>query len=181
VAGESTEQRQSADAGGSLSATPDATEIATNNDRSFSLKTRPYWSIVVLIIVGILSFLHYPHPGLSSFYSTAASLIATLYVAIALGVFATRDAPGSEMTFEHWVFMVASSAGLLASLRALSVGRVHDVWQTELLTALTVMGVTATVSLVAERLIAWRIARTKAAFWWTALFLGVAVTLVIFP
>jgi hypothetical protein len=181
VTEEPTKPRHGVDATGSPGSRPDAAGAETNNDESFSLRTRPYWSIAFLIFVGIYSFLRYPHSGLPGFYSTAASVIATLYVAVALSVFASKDSPGNEMTFEHWLFMVASTAGLLASLRALSIGRVQESWQTGLLTGLTVIGLTATVSLVAERLVAWRIARTKAAFWWPALFLGVAVTLVIFP
>lgn len=149
--------------------------------KSVWLKTRPIWSIATLIIVGVYSFLHYPHSGLINFYVTAASVIATLYVAIAFGVFAAKDSAGGEMTFEHWVFMVASSAGLLASLRGLSAGPVHDVWQTNLLTGLTVVGLTAAVLLVGERLIAWRLLGTKPAVPWTLLFVAAAVALAIFP
>ncbi len=149
---------------------------------SASIGWRPVWSIGILIAVGVLSYLRYPSAESSAFYSTAASVIATLYVAIALSVFAAKDSSGSDMTFEHWVFIVASSAGLLASLRGLSVGRFHAVWQSRFFTALTVVGLTATVLLVAERLITQRaVARTPAAVIWTLLFIAAAVILASFP
>lgn len=156
--------------------------------KTISPKARPVWSIAILIAVGALSFLRYPLSERGTFYSTAASVIATLWVAVAL-FFATKEStsgtkePASgEMTFEHWVFMVASSAGLLASLRALSVGTVHDAWQTRLLTGLTVAGVTAAILLVAERLITWRGgAGNPLVVLWTVLFTATAVVLAIFP
>ena len=178
---EPTEQCRDANAKGSPGPSPDGARERRNNDKSFSLKTRPYWSIAVLIIVGVFSFLRYPHSGLASFYSTAASVIATLYVAIAFGVFTGRE-PARSFTFEHGVYMVAGSAGLLASLRGLSVGQVHDVWQKELLTGLAVVGVTAAVLLVGDRLVSWQIGGKGAiAVSWTMLFIAVAVALAIFP
>lgn len=152
-----------------------------DSSKSFSLKMRPYWSITVLVIVGTVGFFRYPHSGLSSFYSTAASVIATLYVAVAFGVFTGKE-PARSFTFEHGVYMVAGSAGLLASLRGLSVGQVHAVWQIELLTGLTVVGVTAAVLLVGDRLVAWQIGgRGAIAISWTMAFIAIAVTLAIFP
>jgi hypothetical protein len=134
-----------------------------------------------LVGVGVLCFLFYPHSESQTYYSTAASVIATLYVAIALGVFVGKDASGNDMTTEHWVFMVASSAGLVASLRGLSDGKFHPAWQTRLLTALTVVGVTATILLVGDRLIDWRVSGRRIAVLWTLLFIAVAVVLAIFP
>jgi hypothetical protein len=145
------------------------------------MTTRLYWSTAILIVVGWFSFLRYPHSENPNFYSTAAAVIATLFVAIALSVFASPDPPDTKMTVTHWVFMAASTAGILASLRGLSVNRVHHVWEKELLTALTVVGVTAAIFLVAERLIAWRVARTYAAIFWTVAFVAIAIALAIFP
>jgi hypothetical protein len=153
---------------------------------SRAIRTRPIWSILVLAIVGVFSFFRYSHSQ-TDFFLTAATVIATLFVAIALGIFAANESRGNEshrdnMSFEHWVFMIVSSAGLLAALRGLSVvGQVHHTWQKELLTGLTVAGVTAAVLLVAERLVARQVPRTAAAFWWTMLFLAVTVGLAIFP
>ena len=148
---------------------------------TWAIRWRPLWSIPVLVVVGLFSFFCYSESDLSNFYLTAATVIATLFVAIAIGVFVTKESPGNDMTFEHWVFMIVSTAGLLAALRGLSVGKVHHAWQKELLTGLTVAGVTAAVLLVAERLVAAQVARTRAAFWWTVLFLVVAVALATFP
>jgi len=104
-----------------------------------------------------------------------------LYVAIAFGVFTGKE-PARGFTFEHGVYMIAGSAGLLASLRGLSVGQVHDAWQKELLTGLTVVGVTAAVLLVGDRLVSWQIGgRGAVAISWTMLFIAVAVALAIFP
>ena len=145
-------------------------------------RVRPVWSIPILIAVGVFSSLRYPLSEPGTFYSTAASVIATLYVAIALGVFAVKESSDNRMKFDHWVFIVASSAGLLASLRGISVGHVHDTWQTRLLTGLAVVGVTAAIVLVAERLVTWRGgAGNWQAIVWTALFVIVAVALAIFP
>src|SRR5215469_7875973 len=118
---------------------------ADRSSNGFWLKTRPVWLPGLLIIVGGLSYLYYPRPENGTFYSTAASIIATLYVAIALSVFATKDSP--DITSEHWVCMVVSSAGLVASFRGTSIGSVQDVWRARLLTGLTVAGVMAAVLL----------------------------------
>ena len=86
------------------------------------------------------------------------------------------------MKVEHWIFVIASSAGLLASLRGLSVGSVHEVWKIRLLTSLTVVGITAAVLLVAERLVTWRGGAGKpTAVIYTVLFIAVAIVLAIFP
>jgi hypothetical protein len=149
---------------------------------SWSISTRPVWSIVVLIIVGVFSFLRYPHSGLHDFYITAASVIAALYVAIALSVFNLKDSGSNDVAFEHGVYMLASSAGLLASVRGLSVGLVHDVWETRLLTGLAVAGMTAAVLLVADRLIAWQVAgKGRRTISWTVLYIVVAIFLTTFP
>jgi hypothetical protein len=146
-------------------------------------KLRPLWSIVILALVGWASFRYYrPHSMLDTFYSTAAVVIASLYVAIVLTVFATKESAENKMTFEHWVFTFASSVGLLASLRGLSVGDIHDAWKLRLLTGLTVAGVTAAVLMVAERLITLRGgAGRPRAFIWTVLFILAAIILVFFP
>lgn len=148
---------------------------------TLSMSWRPVWWPVLLGFVGVLAFLYYPHSDSGTFYATAAAVIATLYVAIAVSIFDTKDSSRSEMTFEHWVFMLAGSVGLLAALRGLSVGTVHDAWHTRLLTGLTVVGIIATVWLVAERLVASRISRTPAAAVWTVLFIATAIILVVFP
>jgi hypothetical protein len=139
----------------------------------FWIGTRKFWSIAILIAVGVVSALQYPHSQLGAFYSTAAAIIATLYVAIALGAFAGQQGKRPPLTFEHWVFLIAASAGLLASLRGLSIGTSTRPW----LTGLTVVGVTASILLVAESLVAWRAG--KSAPWWTTLFVAIAVLLVI--
>ena len=54
------------------------------------------WSSLILIAVFVFSFLRYPHSDLGTFYSTAASVIATLYVAIAISVFATQKRPAAK-------------------------------------------------------------------------------------
>ena len=148
---------------------------------SISISWRPVWFVAILIVVGVVTFQRYPHAENGIFYSTAAAVIATLYVTIALTLFTSQGSSGGEMTSEHWVFMLASSIGLLAALRALSVIKVHEAWQMRLLTALTVVGIIATVLLVAERLVSSRIPRTGAAVLWTVLFIASAITLVIFP
>jgi len=79
------------------------------------------------------------------------------------------------MTLGHWIFMIASSAGLLAALRGLSIGKTMAPW----LTGLTVVGVTATLLLIAEHIVAWR--GGKAAPLWSPIFIAVTVTLILLP
>jgi hypothetical protein len=140
----------------------------------FWIGTRLYWSSALLLIVGIVATFHYPKVNLSNFYGTAAQVIVTLYVAMAIEALAGGGQSRRDLKPEHWVFLVASSAGMLAALRGLSTTESHR-W----LTGLTVVGITATVLMVAENIVHWRAGR--AAPLWTPLFILVAVLLVLLP
>jgi len=144
----------------------------------FWLCTRPIWSIGILVGVGVISAITYPRVDIQSYYSTAAAVIVTLYVAMAVTGLIGGAQPRVSvrpMTFEHWIFLIASSAGLLAALRGLSIGKDHAGW----LTGLTVVGVTATLLLIADHIVAWRGGR--AAILWSPLFIAVTVTLILLP
>lgn len=144
----------------------------------FWFSTRPIWSIVILIGVGVTSAITYPRSGIQSYYETAAQIIVTLYVAMAVtGLIGGAQPRVSvrKMTLEHWIFLIASSAGVLAALRGVSLGEHHARW----LTGLTVVGVTATLLLIADHIVAWRGGR--AAILWSPLFIAVTVTLILVP
>ena len=144
----------------------------------FWVKTRPIWSTGILIGVGVISAITYPRSNLQGYYATAAQVIVTLYVAMAVtGLIGGAQPRVSvrKMTFGHWIYMVASSTGLLAALRGLSIGKTTAPW----LTGLTVVGVTATLLLIAEHIVAWR--GGKAAPLWSPIFIAVTVTLIFLP
>ena len=144
----------------------------------FWLSTRPIWSIGILIGVGVISAITYPRSGLQGYYTTAASVIVTLYVAMAVTGLIGGAQPRVSVRpvrFEHWIFLIASSAGLLAALRGLSIGKTMAPW----LTGLTVVGITATLLLIADHIVAWRGGR--AAILWSPLFIAVTVTLILLP
>jgi len=144
----------------------------------FWVKTRPIWSIGILIGVGVISAITYPRSSLQSYYATAAQVIVTLYVAMAVTGLIGGAQPRitvRKMTPEHWVFLIASSAGLLAALRGLSIGKTMAPW----LTGLTVVGITATLLLIADHVVAWRGGR--AAPLWSPLFIAVTVALILLP
>jgi hypothetical protein len=145
----------------------------------FWVKTRPVWGLAILIGVGVISAMTYPSKGLQSYYATAAQVIVTLYVAMAVtGLIGGAQPRVSvrKMTPEHWVFLIASSAGLLSALRGLSItGGYNPRW----VTGLTVVGITATVLLIADHIVAWR--GGKAAPLWTPVFIAVTVTLILVP
>ena len=142
---------------------------------TFMLKTRPIWSVLILIVVGVVSAIIYPTSNLGNYYATAAQVIVTLYVAMAVGGLIGVGQTARKLTREHWVFLIVSSAGLLASLRGLSLNGKNTQW----LTGLTVAGITATVLLVAENLVNW--AAGKAVVLWAPLFIAITVVLVLAP
>jgi hypothetical protein len=144
----------------------------------FWVKTRPIWSIAILIGVGVISAITYPRTSLQNYYATAAQVIVTLYVAMAVtGLIGGAQPRVSvrKMTPEHWIFLIASSAGLLAALRGLSIVGNNAQW----LTGLTVVGVTASLLLIADHIVAWR--GGKAAPLWTPLFIAVTVAIILVP
>jgi hypothetical protein len=140
----------------------------------FWLRTRPIWASAVLVTVGIISSVRYPDSNLGGFYSTSAQIIVTLWVAIAVGTF-VGSGGRPDMKPDHWVFLIVSSAGLLASLRGVSAGSRSYPW----LTGMTVVGVTAAVLLVAENIVAWRAGRLAPL--WTTLFVAVTIVFVLVP
>ena len=126
----------------------------------------------------MVSAITYPRTNLQGFYATAAQVIVTLYVAMAVTGLIGGAQPRVSVrpvTPGHWIFLIASSAGLLAALRGLSIGTTKAPW----LTGLTVVGITATLLLIAEHIVAWR--GGKATLLWSPLFIAVTVTLIILP
>ena len=138
------------------------------------MRSRIIWAPAVLLAVGVISFAR-DEEGDANFYSTAAQVIVTLYVAVAVdslsgGTTDQRPKP----TIEHWIYLVASSAGLLAALRGVLDPSV-------LVFSLTVTGVSATVLLLAESLVLRHTAGSRWAVLWTVLFIAALGLLVAWP
>lgn len=148
-------------------------------------RTRIVWAPLILLVVG-----WYAADGFrsdsdqSGFYSTSAQVIVTLYVAVVIdlvgaaphGNHQTQESgnplAGRMLTHEHWLFLLISSGGLLASLRAL-------VDPSALLFGLTSAGVAATILLVAESLIHHHGTGNWRAPFWSVPFVGILALIVL--
>lgn len=126
------------------------------------LEKRKYWSTAILVIVGIGTAVlrNQDKEGLDGYYSTAAQVIVTLYVAWAIEIAISGPAgTGSKrLTVEHGIYAVISSAGLVSCIRALGISQ--EWW----LAGLAGAGVVAAVLLLAEAIID-RHAGDDAALW----------------
>jgi periplasmic divalent cation tolerance protein len=134
------------------------------------LATRVGWASVLLVVVGIYARSHFHGSHLYDYYSTAAQVIVTLYVAVAIE--AATGSPPRRLTVEHGIYFVVSSTGLLACIRALAVQ--GGSW----LVGLTASGVVASALILAEAIIHRHAGRWAGL--WSLLFLApVALLLVI--
>lgn len=151
-------------------------EVQTGNKGGFWVTTRIVWAPLIVVGVGLISGFTYPRTGLGNFYATTAQVVVTLYIAMVVGAIASRGVRNAPaLTVEHWILLVVSCAGLLASIRAVSTTQVHP-W----LTGLSVAGLVAILLVVAENLISWR-AVTQWAWLWSSVFIAVVIVLVLVP
>lgn len=157
---------------------PGSREGAMLGEHPF-IATRRYWAPPILVTVAVLAWTNYPPPSppedsFVAYYGTTAQVVVTLYVAIVIEMVGEG---GRQATFEHWLFMLVSCAGLLASLRAMVAGSDSRLF------AVAAAGVAAAVLLLAEALVVrmYDPRRRWQGPLWSVLFVVVLVVFLLWP
>jgi hypothetical protein len=131
-------------------------------------RARIVWAPGLVIVLGVVTAHRYADSAdLSSFFSTSAQVIATLYIAIVINlVTPERDSASASRatSTEHWMFFLLSTMGMLGSLA----GLVHS---TGVALGMTVTGISAAILLVVDALIVRMLAGRFAAAVWATLFI----------